>query len=223
MEDDGYAALVARLHLIRHAGRSIDIQTFTWHFDETCGVLARELVAAAERGVRVRLLVDHIGADWEPGAMAWLATAHPNIEVKVYRPLTRVYSPAVSVALGICLANMRDGNQRMHDKLFLVDGAVGITGGRNWGDSYFNASRYMLYRDRDALVVGPVVTGMTASFQRFWNAPMTVPTREFPMLPGASQAEVTIWCRHPGLRRWRARLPCGRAATRRIRPGSGGI
>jgi len=167
--EKGEEALLARAWLADHAQKSIDIQYFIWSTDNI-GILASEsLLRAAERGVRVRVLVDDLLIDAPPDALIALAL-HPNIDIRIYNPKMTV---GTSGARRICnvVTGLRAVNQRMHDKTALFDGMVGITGGRNMADEYFDYDHRYIFRDRDALVMGPVVTEMEASFERFWVSP----------------------------------------------------
>ncbi len=175
--ENGEDALLARLHLIQEARRSIDFQTFIWVNDESGRLLARMLVEAARRGVRVRVLVDYLGMARDAKALAQFAAAHENLKVRVYRPTARYLERGHLGTMLYALTNFKGANQRMHNKVLVVDDAVGITGGRNVENSYFDHALSMNFKDRDALVVGPVATEMTAAFKEFWNYRHTVPAR----------------------------------------------
>lgn len=174
----GYDALLLRVHLIRHAKTSIEIQTFIWTNDECGRLLVYELIAAAQRGVKVRILADNLFSEQDPATIAFVATAHPNLEVKHYRPaLTRLRPSLLEKALA-SVRSFHAVNQRMHNKVMLVDDAVLITGGRNIENTYFDHSTIMDYRDRDVLVVGPAVQAAVTSFEQFWNYRYSVSSRE---------------------------------------------
>ncbi|MGY8686618.1 MAG: phospholipase D-like domain-containing protein [Verrucomicrobiales bacterium] len=166
--ESGEDALLARLHLIEQAKRSIDIQTFIWVNDECGQLMARALIEAAKRGVKVRVLVDYVGLAKDAGAMAWVTRAHPNLKVRVYRPTAKTLEGGYLESLWYVLTNFKGANQRMHNKVFVVDDAVAITGGRNVENSYFSHALGMNFKDRDALIVGPVAQKMTQSFDSFW-------------------------------------------------------
>jgi phosphatidylserine/phosphatidylglycerophosphate/cardiolipin synthase-like enzyme len=174
----GYDALVLRVHLIRQARVSVAIQTFIWTNDECGRLLIYELIEAARRGVKVRILADHMVSEQDPATMAFLATAHPNLEVKHYRPAAGRMKPSLWRKLFAGAMSFRDTNQRMHNKVLLVDGAVLVTGGRNIENTYFDHSTTMNFRDRDVLAVGPVVHGAVGSFEQFWNYRHAVASRE---------------------------------------------
>ncbi|HUF62996.1 MAG TPA: phospholipase D family protein [Verrucomicrobiales bacterium] len=178
-------ALLIRLHLFRHSRQRIYIQTFIWRFDRCGRLLMHELLEAARRGVDVRILVDQVGLENDPAALAWLSQAHPNLQIRIYNPIAnRLAQDHLStfVAAGV---KFRGVNQRMHNKLILCDGVIGVTGGRNFEDSYFNRSPKMNFRDRDILAAGPVVGDMEASFAAYWDY------RE--SIPAADLADVAPW------------------------------
>jgi phosphatidylserine/phosphatidylglycerophosphate/cardiolipin synthase-like enzyme len=173
--DHGYDALLARIHLIRNASRSIAVQTFIWDQDEVGRLLLHELIKAARRGVKVRLIADHMFSVRDVGLIAALATASPNLEMRHYRPAARRLDPHMMVeAFDFLIPN--GSNQRMHNKLLLVDDVAFITGGRNIQNTYYNRSPRLNYRDRDILVIGPMATYAAASFDEYWNFDECVPS-----------------------------------------------
>lgn len=174
----GYDALLLRVHLIRQAAVSVSIQTFIWTNDECGRLLICELVEAARRGVKVRILADHLVSEQDPGTMAFLATVHPNLAVKHYRPAAGRMKPAWWRTLFAGAAGFRAINQRMHNKVFLVDDAVLVTGGRNIENTYFDHSTTMNFRDRDVVAVGPAVRGAVESFEAFWGYREAVASRD---------------------------------------------
>ena len=169
----GASALIARAWLVENAVHRIDAQYFIFAAD-TAGIVATDaLLLAAERGVKVRLLVDDTLAHGDPKLLHSLS-AHPNAEVRIYNPLLNV-----GQSFGQKIANIfRDFprvNQRMHNKLFIADGRVAITGGRNMGNEYFDLARANNFRDRDVLLVEGEVADASASFSAFWNHPLARP------------------------------------------------
>ena len=170
--DRGQSALQARLSLSEMAERSIDAQYFIWNDDASGQILATSLIRAAKRGVRIRLLIDDFYLDGRDDRIA-LMNAHPLIEIRVFNPV-RQRATDFGRALGF-LANFGQLNHRMHNKLYLVDGSVGIAGGRNVGDEYFGADDEFNMRDRGVLAAGPVVQALAASFDHYWNSQWTVP------------------------------------------------
>ncbi len=184
----GYDALLLRVHLIRQAKASVSIQTFIWTNDECGRLLIYELIEAARRGVKVRILATHMVSEQDPGAMAFLATAHPNLKVKHYRPAAGHLKPSLGRKLFAGALAFRDTNQRMHNKVFLVDDAVLVTGGRNIENTYFDHSTTMNFRDRDVLAVGPVVRAAVESFEEFWRFRGAVASRALKDVGGVIEA-----------------------------------
>ena len=171
--EKGEEALLTRAWLTDHSSRSIDVQYFIWSTDNI-GILAAEaLLRAAERGVKVRILVDDLLIDAPPEAMLALAL-HPNIDIRIYNPLHKVGTSTAKRVTNL-VTRFRDANQRMHDKTAIFDGLVAITGGRNMADEYFDFDHSYNFRDRDMLVMGPVAAEMTTSFERFWTSPLSKP------------------------------------------------
>lgn len=173
--DRGPDALLARVNLIRAARHSIDLQTYIFDEDDSGRLVLDELMAAARRGVRVRVLVDQLSALKKASTLAALSSAHANFDLRVYNPMfndSRLNYPKYLLASICCWDRL---NQRMHSKLLLIDDAVGITGGRNYQDDYYDWSPEYDFRDRDVLVAGPVAGQMQANFETFWTSPMSVP------------------------------------------------
>jgi len=134
--DTGEEALLARAWLADHARKSIEVQYFIWSTDNI-GILAAEgLLRAANRGVRVRVIVDDLLIDAPDKSLLALAR-HPNIDIRIYNPQTSVGVPLQKRLLNV-LTNFRGVNQRMHDKTLVVDGKIAITGGRNMAAEYFD-------------------------------------------------------------------------------------
>lgn len=173
--DQGDDALLLRIHLIRSATRSIRIQTFIWDNDETGRLFMYELLEAAKRGVKVQIIADHIASMRDVNVVAFLATASPNFEFRHYRPASGRLDPNIVLeSLDYILPN--ETNQRMHNKIMIVDDAILITGGRNIANQYYNQSPGMNYRDRDVLVTGPIVAYATGSFEEYWTYEESVPS-----------------------------------------------
>lgn len=173
--DYGQDALLARLNLIRSATRSIDLQTYIFDEDDAGHLFMDELLAAASRGVQVRVLVDQLSALKRVDTLAALAGAHVNFQMRVYNPVlgrARISYPQYLLAAACCWRKL---NQRMHNKLLLIDGVVGITGGRNYQNSYYDWDAEYNFRDRDLLIAGPEVRRMVASYDDYWNARLTRP------------------------------------------------
>lgn len=165
----GDDALLARVHLIRSARRSIDVQTFIWKQDPTSRFIFDELVKAAERGVYIRVLIDALNMPGTPEELARMAHAHRNLEIALYKPLSDLAEPGPFGFWDNVLFKTRDMNRRMHNKLLLVDGRIGIAGGRNYEGKYYDRDTEFLFRDRDVIVAGPAVLDMQDSFELFWQ------------------------------------------------------
>lgn len=164
--DDPQEALLARAWLVEQAERSIEVQYFIWSTDNI-GILAAEaLLRAANRGVHVRVLVDDLMIDAPDKSLLALAR-HPKIDIRVYNPKTSVGVPLARRLLNV-VTDFRDVNQRMHYKTLVVDGKVGITGGRNMAAEYFDYNNRYNFRDRDVVLLGPAVRTMAANFEAFW-------------------------------------------------------
>ncbi len=173
--EGGQDSLLGRINLIRGARSSIDLQTFIYADDDSGYLFLNELVAAARRGVKVRLLVDQLNAPGDIGLLAGLAAAHANFEMRLYNPtFGRARTSALQYVAGIVL-HFRRFNQRMHSKMLAVDGVVAFTGGRNIEDDYFDWSPVYDFRDRDAVLAGPEVGRMERVFEAFWNSERSVP------------------------------------------------
>lgn len=166
----GADAFTSRIHLIPAAKRSIDIQTFLWVSDQAGVYLAVELLAAARRGVRVRLLVDQMAQQGKT-ELARTLVLHENLQVRLYNPISASGSLSTVGMIGKLSFEFDGLNERMHNKVFVVDDAVAIVGGRNVEEKYFDLDPEFCYLDRDALVVGPVAGEIADSFDAYWVAP----------------------------------------------------
>ena len=174
--DIGENSLKARLHLIRAAKQSIEFQNFLFRKDQTGGLVIHELVQAAKRGVRVRVLFDQLFTVSELDYLAGLAMEHSNFGVRLYNPVFNKAKTSKSSMLGSVTCCFTKTNQRMHSKLQVVDGVVGLTGGRNIADRYFDYDTDYDFKDREVLVYGQVASEMRASFDLFWDSETTVET-----------------------------------------------
>src|SRR5215467_2648513 len=159
----GRDAFAARLLLVRAAERSLDLQYYIWHPDTSGSLLSKELWDAAERGVRVRLLLDDANTKGLDEAIAAL-DAHPNIEVRLFNPFA-----SRSFRAGDFAADFSRVNRRMHNKSFTADNQASIVGGRNVGDEYFGAGHEVVFTDLDVLAIGPVVREVSREFDLYWN------------------------------------------------------
>jgi putative cardiolipin synthase len=188
--DKGEEALLARAWLADHAQQTIEVQYFIWSTDNI-GILASEaLLRAAERGVKVRVIVDDLLIDAPDKTLLALAL-HPNVSIKIYNPKHSVGTPIQKRILNV-VTDFRGVNQRMHDKTFIVDGKVAITGGRNMADEYFDYNQEYNFRDRDILVLGRVVERMARSFDKFWLSELSVAVKDRFDGFGLMQKNVTV-------------------------------
>ena len=166
---DSHEAFLARLSLAAAAEKTLDVQYYIWHDDTTGHLLMQSLYQAAERGVRVRLLLD----DNNTGGMDKLLAsvdAHPNIEIRLFNPfMQRTLRP-----LGY-LSDFFRLNRRMHNKSFSADGLVTITGGRNVGDEYFGFGSGVMFADLDITTVGPAAKEVEQDFDRYWASESSYP------------------------------------------------
>ena len=174
--DIGVDALKARLHLIRAAKRSIQFQNFLFRRDDTGGLIMHELVQAAKRGVQVRILFDQMFTVSDLEYLASLVLEHTNFEVRLYNPLFNMAKTNRYTMFGGVTCCFTKTNQRMHSKLLVVDDVVGMTGGRNIADRYFDFDVNYDFKDREVLVYGPVAAEMRASFDYFWESDRTAET-----------------------------------------------
>jgi phosphatidylserine/phosphatidylglycerophosphate/cardiolipin synthase-like enzyme len=176
--DNGYDALLLRVHLIRQARTSIEIQTFIWTNDECGRLVMYELIEAARRGVKVRIIADHMVSAQDPATTAFLATVHPNLEVKHYRPTAARMQPSALQKAVAAAMSFHGTNQRMHNKLMVFDRAIMITGGRNIENTYFDHSTELNFLDRDVLAVGPAARAAAESFEAYWGYRHSVASRD---------------------------------------------
>jgi phosphatidylserine/phosphatidylglycerophosphate/cardiolipin synthase-like enzyme len=173
--NDSEAAMVARINLIRAARTSVDVQTYIWDQDDAGQLVLNELIKAARRGVKVRILADQLFSFGDPVLLERLATVHENLEVRLYNPTFHEAQTSMvefSASIVCCFMTF---NQRMHNKLLLVDDTIGITGGRNYQDRYFDWDNDFDYVDRDVMVGGPAAREMASSFELFWNHKRSTP------------------------------------------------
>jgi putative cardiolipin synthase len=175
----GLDAFVGRAVLARQAERSIDVQYYMFHQDTVGRLLIKELLNAADRGVRVRLLVDDMyGGEADD---VWLSLdSHPSFEVRLFNPFVRGHSKNLQF-----LTRLKTVNHRMHSKTFTVDNQATIVGGRNIGDEYFDADPSLAFTDRDVLAIGPVVPDVSTEFDQYWNS-----EHAFPMITLLPDTEV---------------------------------
>ena len=162
-------AFTDRVALARFAEKTLDVQYFIWSSDTIGQMLGEQIIQAAERGVRVRFLLDDINFDKRDSAAAALS-AHPNIEVRIFNPAQ--YRSMRGLEF---IANFSRLNKRMHNKIMVMDNACAIIGGRNIADEYFGLGEKQNNRDLDIAAVGPVVRDISSTFDEFWNSIGSVP------------------------------------------------
>jgi putative cardiolipin synthase len=167
---DGRIAFGVRASLVRTSTRSIDIQTYIWHPDATGTLMFEEVLRAAERGVRVRLLLDDLNTSGTDPTLALLAS-QPNLELRLYNPFVN----RSSVAIGY-MTDFTRLNHRMHNKSFTVDNVISVVGGRNIADEYFEIGTAGLV-DLDVVVIGDAVRQVSSEFDLFWNSASAYPAR----------------------------------------------
>jgi putative cardiolipin synthase len=188
--DENLDAFAARGIAARLAERSLDLLYYIWNDDLTGRLLMAEMLAAAERGVRVRILVDDIGTGHSSDAMSAMAH-HPQIEIRVFNP-TRARPGRLRRGIEMALRTF-SVTRRMHNKAWIADGRIAILGGRNIGDAYFDAAQSTNFRDMDVLVMGPAVALTEQIFDDYWNSGLALPADRLSPLrdPDAMLAQVT--------------------------------
>lgn len=219
---DGLDAFAMRALTARKAGRSLDLQYYLWHDDMTGHLLAREVHAAAQRGVRVRLLLDDLNAEGiDPQLMA--LDAHPNIELRLYNPFRNRQGPARMLEMVHRVFSL---NSRMHNKAWIADGRVAVLGGRNIGEAYFSADAEVNFHDLDLLLFGPAVQQASGVFDAYWNSaaaiPMSALSRKKPEMLRRMLARTDLEALQPGARSYLDRVARAQAVRdyykRTLRP-----
>ncbi|OAJ59033.1 phospholipase [Paraburkholderia ginsengiterrae] len=166
---DAQDAIVARVMLAETADRTLDLQYYIWHDDLTGRELAAALLRAADRGVRVRVLLDDLGTNADDQVLLAISS-HPNVEIRLFNPVaSRTFKKLASAV------EFSRVNRRMHNKAMIADNEGAILGGRNIGDEYFGASSEVTFGDLDVLVHGPIVRDVSHAFDEFWNADSAYP------------------------------------------------
>lgn len=179
----GKPALAARATLARMAAKTIDAQYYLLHKDLTGMLFVNELLNAADRGVRVRLLVDDMGL-WGRTKGAAAMAAHPNMDIRIFNPFSRKGSRWTQMVY-----RFGSVTRRMHNKAYIVDNAAAILGGRNIGNEYFEADPDIEFGDLDVMAVGPVVREVSVSFDQYWNSSLAYPVE---VLAGKEQTPVKL-------------------------------
>jgi len=169
----GMDALGVRLRLAERAQKSIDLQYFLMKNDTAGAVMVNALLKSADRGVRVRFLLDDIFTT-VPDRTFLLMDQHPNIEIRIFNPLSRRGIWAFNF-----IGDFSQANRRMHNKSFTVDNAISVVGGRNIADEYFQLKKDSVFVDFDVLALGPIVADISKSFDQYWNHSRAVPVEQF--------------------------------------------
>jgi len=170
--DSGLDAFVARAVLAEMAERSLDVQYYLYHQDLVGGLFTGYLARAAERGVRVRILVDDMDMDGRDAGLLTL-DEHPNIEIRIFNPFARNFSRVPQFVTGLGTIT-----RRMHNKSFTADNQMTILGGRNIGNEYFEADPAVDFADLDVLAVGRVVSDVSNAFDMYWNSSFAYPVNK---------------------------------------------
>ena len=173
--NNGVSALLTRAALADLAERSIDVQYYIFDADDIGLFLMKRLIAAADRGVRVRIIIDDYLIGFDDATLARI-DAHPNIEIRVFNPYPDRARWSRPLQMMFNLATL--GN-RMHNKLFAVDGQAAVMGGRNLSNHYFEGESETNFRDMDVLAAGPVVAAVLKQYDTYWNEPIVVPVAAF--------------------------------------------
>lgn len=167
-------AFAARLLAARSADRSLDLMYYMWNADLTGMLIMREVIEAADRGVRVRILLDDLGVSMSDKIFHAI-DSHPNIELRLFNP-TKARENILRRGFEMAL-RFRSVNRRMHNKAWIADGRIAIVGGRNIGDPYFDAGEGANFRDFDLVMVGKAVATTEHLFDDYWNSSVAVPVR----------------------------------------------
>lgn len=179
-------AFRARAELIRKARTSLDLQYYIVHDGLSTRALMREVLDAADRGVRVRILLDDTASD-DIEALLGTVASHPNIKVRLFNPTHLGRGTGVTRSFGRLL-NLSQQHRRMHNKVWIADDSAAIVGGRNLGDEYFDAEPNLNFTDIDLLGLGPVARDLGYSFDQYWNHRLSRPLRELYDVPQAREA-----------------------------------
>ncbi|SMF00037.1 Phosphatidylserine/phosphatidylglycerophosphate/cardiolipin synthase [Alteromonadaceae bacterium Bs31] len=167
--ESGLDAFVARALTAHSAEKTLDVQYYLYHDDKIGSLLTDQLLKAADRGVRVRLLLDDMDlADRDFGGS--IIDAHPNIELRIFNPFSRNTFRATQF-----VTRFGGVTRRMHNKTYIVDNSIAIVGGRNIGDEYFDASKEYTFSDLDVILIGPAVSKVSESFDLYWNNSLSYP------------------------------------------------
>ncbi len=171
--DQGMDALGVRLRLAERAEKSIDLQYFLMKDDTAGAVMTKALLMAADRGVRIRFLIDDVFTTF-PDRYFLLLNQHPNINIRIFNPLSRSGFSTLNF-----VGQFSQANRRMHNKSFTVDNVISVVGGRNIADEYFELKTDSVFVDFDVLAMGPITADISSSFDEYWNHSRAVPISQF--------------------------------------------
>lgn len=184
---NGSDSLVSRIALVEAAQKTVDLQYYSTVDDTTGKLLLQSLMRAADRGVRVRMLLDDWSLDeFKKGAA--VLNEHKNIEIRVFNPYI-TDDQTVFAYIGNMITRPEKVTRRMHNKAIIADNEAAIMGGRNLGDEYFDASEGLNFRDMDILAAGPVTEQVSRNFDRYWNSKESYPVAAL-KLPDSNREEV---------------------------------
>jgi putative cardiolipin synthase len=161
--DDAFLSIASRIYLIRNAKHQVDLQYYIWKDDAIGNLMLHELLNAADRGVKIRLLIDDQNGIKLDKTLRALSQ-HPNFEIRIFNPYKFRHLRVIDY-----LFRLNKINHRMHNKLLIADDAIAITGGRNISSEYFEASNYFQFSDMDILFYGSAVDHAEQSFKEFWD------------------------------------------------------
>ncbi|TCB50660.1 phospholipase D family protein [Acinetobacter sp. ANC 4779] len=181
--DDAFISIASRLHLINKAQYNLDLQYYIWEDDSIGHLMLAELLKAADRGVKVRLLIDDQNGTQLDFTLKQLAK-HPNFEIKLFNPYKFRKLRIIDYAF-----RLKNVNHRMHNKLIIADGAIAVTGGRNISREYFDASENFQFTDMDILFYGTAVKQANQVFQDFWNDDLSYSVQQ--LLGDATQEQLS--------------------------------
>jgi len=195
--EEGDQSMVFRAWLSESAEKTIDIQYFIFSSDNIGLIAIDYLLRAADRGVKIRMIVDDIMVEADADELLAL-DSHPNLSIKIYNPTANL-GKNLPEKLYTLTTDFRGFNQRMHNKTFIVDGQMVITGGRNIADEYFDYDHEYNFRDRDVLLFGKVVKDVSISFAQFWESELSIPIAQ---LLQATEEEINAEVKFEYLRQY---------------------
>ena len=171
----GADGFLIRMQMINAAERTLDLQYFIFRGDETGRLLTDAVLHAADRGVRVRVLIDDgetVAGDDQITALE----AHPSVEIRIFNPFAYRGNATPFRAIEF-MFNASRLDYRMHNKLLVVDNAIALIGGRNIGDQYFQIDPESQFADDDVFAAGPIAQKLSATFDEYWNSDLSIPGR----------------------------------------------